>query len=109
MHFKCSFSVYHVFNLIYKDIIFVAKQQNTIDIIISDAFYTGYGAACQIPDCKLLTRSIYDVLTLPCHLVIVTCCCRVWLGQKLHGKYFLSHHIWLGHTRLWFDPPPKKI
>ncbi len=32
-------------------------------IIISDAVYTGCGTARQIPDSKLLPRSIYDVLT----------------------------------------------
>ncbi len=39
--------------------------QNTIElIIISDAVYTGYRATTrQIPDSKLLPRSIYDILT----------------------------------------------
>ncbi len=41
-----------------------AARQNTIEvIIISDAVYTGCCAAWQIPDRKLLPRSIYDVLT----------------------------------------------
>ncbi len=39
-----------------------ATQQNTIDIIISDAVYTGCSAAQQIPISKLLTRSIHVVL-----------------------------------------------
>ncbi len=40
-------------------------RQNTIElIIISDAVYTGCCAATrQIPDSKLLPRSIYDILT----------------------------------------------
>ncbi len=40
-------------------------RQNTIElIIISDAVYTGCRAATwQIPDSKLLPRSIYDILT----------------------------------------------
>ncbi len=43
-----------------------AAWQNTIElIIITDAVYTGCvdGATRQIPDSKLLPRSIYDVLT----------------------------------------------
>ncbi len=41
-----------------------AARQNTIEvIIISDAVYTGCCAVRQIPNRKLLPRSIYDVLT----------------------------------------------
>ncbi len=41
-----------------------AARQNTIEvIIIGDAVYTGCCAVRQIPDRKLLPRSIYDVLT----------------------------------------------
>ncbi len=41
-----------------------AAQQNTVElIIISDAVYIGCSATRQIPDSKLLQRSIYDVLT----------------------------------------------
>ncbi len=39
-------------------------QQYTIEVlIISDAVYTGCYAVQQIPDRKLLQRSVYDVLT----------------------------------------------
>ncbi len=40
-----------------------ARQNNIEVIIISDAVYTGCCAAWQIPDRKLLPRSVYDVLT----------------------------------------------
>ncbi len=40
-----------------------AVQQNTIELIISDAVYTGSRATTrQIPDSKLLPHSIYDNL-----------------------------------------------
>ncbi len=38
----------------------VAQQNIMESIIISDAVYTGCGAMQQIPDSKLMLRSIYD-------------------------------------------------
>ncbi len=39
------------------------RRDNIGPIMISDAVYTGCGAARQIPDGKLMIPSIYDVLT----------------------------------------------
>ncbi len=39
-----------------------AARQNTIELIISNAVYTGCGVTRQIPNSKLLRRCFYDVL-----------------------------------------------
>ncbi len=52
-----------------------SARQNTIEvIIISDAVYTGCCAVRQIPNRKLLPRSIYDMLTNDFQWSLYRCC-----------------------------------
>ncbi len=57
-------------------------------IIISDAGYTGY--ARQIPDSKLLPRSIYDVLSLTQSSNDLQCFVRSSVDTMYNSKYYAA-------------------
>ncbi len=105
-----------------------AARQNTRElIIISDAVYTGCGAATQqIPDSKLLPRSIYDILTqisndfqrslcrVQCRQTATVQCrhgVSLLLFRRRFPLLFFIRHLyfsviaWLGHVHWWVLSP----